>query len=645
MIFFNRRDKSKPARPSSTDPFRPTLSVVTAVHERGGLTAAALDVVRPYADEIIVAFDSRIARDQLGPLEAIADVLVGFEFSGRNRFRPWLREQARGEWLLLLDGDEVPSAELLRLLPVLTANKDVSGYFIPCWWAYPDSRSRLDCPPWNEDWHLRLVRNDGHLWFPGTEHSQAGTDLPTRYVDAPFIHLNLIVSTESERREKVDRNNLRFPQFTLDGRLINDTYYLPERDKSVVTTAMPAPDAEHVARVLARQQKTGLPQRELPITSAADVERWWTARPIIDLDLRGSITVSKWDETLPAQIATTLFVEIENLGESIWPASSMSRSGPQIYASYHWKHRDGSMAIWEGQRNQLTSRVLPKQRVLMTVTIRTPPDPGEYLLCLDLVHEGYGWFGIDKELAVNIEPSLRDQLCASEPDLISVSSARAVRRRLRQADGLADAMRSEKSVRPAPSQDLTFGGWSLDEDAVDYILGRIRNEKLFRVLEFGSGVSTVAIAGELAFIGGFILSVDDSPAYADQTRQMLADRGLATHASVIIANLVPTAAGGVRTLCYDFSPDLERAIKEFDPDLVVIDGPSQAANASRLAVAPLAAKLVQRPTPFVMDDAFRDAELEIGHRWQNDPQIHVSGIAAIGKGMLVGRLHGSEPGV
>jgi hypothetical protein len=302
LIFFNRRDKSKPSRTPSTDPFRATLSVVTTVHECGGLTAAALEVVRPYADEIVVAFDSRIPRDQLGPLDAVADVLVGFEFSGRNRFRSWLREQTRGEWLLVLDGDEIPSAELLRLLPALTANKDVSGYFIPCWWAYPDSGSRLDCAPWNEDWHLRLVRNDGRLWFPGIEHSACRTDFPTRFVDAPFIHLNLIVSPESERREKVNRYNLRFPQFTPDGRLINDTYYLPEQDKSVLTTAMPAPDAKHVARVLARQHQTGLASRALTIASAADVERWWTARPVKDLDLRGDITVIKWEDTLPAQI-------------------------------------------------------------------------------------------------------------------------------------------------------------------------------------------------------------------------------------------------------------------------------------------------------------------------------------------------------
>jgi hypothetical protein len=94
------------------------LSVLTAVHENGGMTAAALDVVRPLADEIVVAFDSRMPRDQLGPLERVADVLVGFEFLGSNRYRPWLREQAHGDWLLVLDSDELVSEVRTLVTPV-----------------------------------------------------------------------------------------------------------------------------------------------------------------------------------------------------------------------------------------------------------------------------------------------------------------------------------------------------------------------------------------------------------------------------------------------------------------------------------------------------------------------------------------------
>ena len=142
-------------------PPRPTLSVITAVHERGASTAAGLKLVRSIADEIVVAFDSRISRDELGPLEEVCDALVGFEWGGSNRFRPWLREQAKGEWLLILDGDELVSCELLKQLPELISRKDVSGYVLPCWWVFPDARTRLIAPPWGPDKHVRLARMTG----------------------------------------------------------------------------------------------------------------------------------------------------------------------------------------------------------------------------------------------------------------------------------------------------------------------------------------------------------------------------------------------------------------------------------------------------------------------------------------------------
>src|SRR5262249_11910002 len=185
--------------------FRSTLTVLTAVHERGGLAAAALEAVRPAVDEVVVAFDSRMPRDQLGPLESIADKLIGFEFSGPNRFWPWLREQANGEWLLVVSGDEIVSSELLRLLPKLIAAKDISGYHLPCWWAFPNPTKRLISLPWGDHWALRLLRNDGRLCFPGTKHGDAVCDLPIRFVDAPFIHLDLLVNSQNVREKKVVR--------------------------------------------------------------------------------------------------------------------------------------------------------------------------------------------------------------------------------------------------------------------------------------------------------------------------------------------------------------------------------------------------------------------------------------------------------
>ena len=342
---------------------KPTLSVLMAVHERGGLAAATLEVVRPLADEIIVAFDSRTPDDQLGPLDKVADVLVGFEFSGANRFRPWLREQARGEWLLLLDGDEVVSTQLSDMLPELIARKDISGYWLPRWWIFPDPTRRLFGPPWERDEaQMRLVRNDGRLWFPGVKHTGAVCDGPTRIVDAPLIHLALLLDSNSRREEKVRRyNDEKFPLFTFEGQLVNEAYYLPERDPAAQTTPIPVEDAARVDAILAKRcPSTGL-KRPVKIVPAEEVEKWWTGRPTDDLDCRAEIEVLPADTSLLTRSTVIFDLDVTNRGRSVWFASDLSRGGALVVVSYHWRANKGSIAVWDGLRTKLTSRILARR--------------------------------------------------------------------------------------------------------------------------------------------------------------------------------------------------------------------------------------------------------------------------------------------
>jgi FkbM family methyltransferase len=624
--------------------FLPTLSVLVAVHENGGLTAAALEAVRLVADEIVVAFDARISVDQLGPLEAVADTLIGFEFSGANRFRPWLREQAQGEWLLLLDGDEVVSTALLDALPELISNRNVSGYELPRWWAFPDAASRLVSPPWDNDRHLlRLVRNDGRLWFPGVKHSGAICEPPTRFADAAFIHLDLLVNDLSARHRKVARyDSETFPMFARNGRLVNEAFYLPEADVAARTTTIPVEDRERITAVLARQAERGVPSRQAKIVPSAEVERWWSGNPASAWDHLADIAVVRAESNVPAAATARIEVEVKNLGRNPWPASSMRQAGTPVFLSYHWRWPDGSIAVWDGRCTSLASRVAPGEQVRVDMMIDAPADPGRYVLVLDLVHDGVCWFGVDREIAMVVEPGVRDQLLTSGKSvLIPVAAATEARRRLREVDGLAIAMRSREEETVDPPLELPLDEWTLDAAVLNYLRDRMRSENVKRALEFGSGASTILLAREVAGRNGHVLSIEQEGGFADRTNKALIVAGADMIAEVMLVGLAATWAGGIETLCYDLKGVAEERIRAFDPDLVVIDGPPQQSGASRLAVAPLMAPLLTRATPFVMHDAFRDAELEIGRRWQADPAIKVDGILAIGKGILLGWLHPS----
>ena len=61
---------------------RPSLSVLCGIHGNGALAAGCLRPLRELADEIIVAFDARTDPTELGPLEPIADRLIGYPVHG-----------------------------------------------------------------------------------------------------------------------------------------------------------------------------------------------------------------------------------------------------------------------------------------------------------------------------------------------------------------------------------------------------------------------------------------------------------------------------------------------------------------------------------------------------------------------------------
>ncbi len=79
---------------------------------------------------------------------------------------------------------------------------------------------------------------------------------------------------------------------------------------------------------------------------------------------------------------------VRNSSAGIWRA----RGATRVALSYHWRHEEGSVAIWEGARTLLPRDVLPGEAVEVLFEIATPREPGRYLLELDAVRERLSWF-------------------------------------------------------------------------------------------------------------------------------------------------------------------------------------------------------------------------------------------------------------
>lgn len=160
---------------------RATISVLCPTAHPGPLVSAVLEDLRAVVDEIIVAADARVGARDLGHYALVADRVLRYEHFGANRHWPWLTAQASADWLLLLDGDELPSRSFVEMLPELVADRRIDQYSMPIHWPWPNAATRLAEEPWQSDHRIRLIRNNGRTFFAGRKHVLAQAAFPIRY--------------------------------------------------------------------------------------------------------------------------------------------------------------------------------------------------------------------------------------------------------------------------------------------------------------------------------------------------------------------------------------------------------------------------------------------------------------------------------
>src|SRR5258708_5668857 len=62
----------------------------------------------------------------------------------------------------------------------------------------------------------------------------------------------------------------------------------------------------------------------------------------------------------------------------------------------------------------------------------------------------------------------------------------------------------------------------------------------------------------------------------------------------------------------------------------------------RHSTLPMALPLMAPNATLFLDDALRDAELDIAASWSKLPRVHIAGIVLYGHGLLTGRVGGPE---
>lgn len=157
-----------------------------------------------------------------------------------------------------------------------------------------------------------------------------------------------------------------------------------------------------------------------------------------------------------------------------------------------------------------------------------------------------------------------------------------------------------------------MGTWTANPDLLVALWRIIRENRTARVLELGSGLSTVVMARALEQNQerGELVTLEHHPHYAEQTRRMLAEHGLAEVARVVESPLQMRQIAGLSDFWY--TPSSLDGLT--DVDLLFVDGPG---NRERSMTLFLLHGLLAETAYIAIDDINRPESQHLLELWQH----------------------------
>jgi len=165
---------------------------------------------------------------------------------------------------------------------------------------------------------------------------------------------------------------------------------------------------------------------------------------------------------------------------------------------------------------------------------------------------------------------------------------------------------------------LTWAEGAMTPAGLAAVCAHVAGRQRRRIVECGSGFSTLVLARLLHTRGGRLVSLEHDQAWATRVRSDLAAAGLAEIAQVALAPLQPhpLARDGLQWYAQRALRSLPRRI-----DLLLVDGPPAFEPEIELSRYPALPALAERLAPdatVVLDDIDRRGELRILEAWERD---------------------------
>src|SRR5699024_6205105 len=184
-----------------------------------------------------------------------------------------------------------------------------------------------------------------------------------------------------------------------------------------------------------------------------------------------------------------------------------------------------------------------------------------------------------------------------------------VRDSTRQVESLVQIYARFKELKLAmPST----GGFAIDSQALGHLLSLVEERRPKKILELGSGASTIWLGYLCQSFGGELVTLDHLEGYLDLTRTAVDRHGLNDHVESRLAPLEPVESAGDTYNWYSLASlnDLS------DIDLVLIDGPPAATGPkARYPALPYIIDLLAPHATVIQDEAHRQEEADMIEEW------------------------------
>ncbi|MDQ2729501.1 MAG: glycosyltransferase, partial [Actinomycetota bacterium] len=404
---------------------RPRLSVCAKTANSADRLEAWTTRAREYADEVVLLVDDASRDDTLGVARRVADRVTVFEHPPvLEMVHDTVLRQATGEWLLLLDDDEVMAPGFAGRVDDLVDDRYLTHYWLPYRWVLRGAEGGygwLRTFPWYPNARARLMLNVGSIFADrGRLHAPvdiAGAGRVLDDDDTAIYHLDFVQRDRSQREAKVARYRGRNAPSCEEYYLWEDyrsTLDVVALDDEVVDGA-PSPAARARAQTAAQRLAPVGPTVTLADQRRSTARHWATA-DVYHADYLGSTT--------PAQVLAnrgyTATVTLRNTSEVRWRTTGFGAG--RVVLSYHWSHPVHGMLLRDGDITLLPHEPAPGEEIVVTAGVWTPYDPGSYRLEWDLRAEEVNWFserGV-APLTLDVEVTSGERLLAKPRTVASL---------------------------------------------------------------------------------------------------------------------------------------------------------------------------------------------------------------------------------